>query len=607
MYRPHEPGVGGGQRHTLPTTASSSYMPNSFSSMFSTPQNQRSTSSSGAANSRSLPRKDVSAETITDAYVQFMLFCNPQFPLDVDTELLRTTFNSPPRSNDKHFDTYRLFELIRKFEAKEIKTWGQLALDLGVEAPDLSKGQSAQKVQQYSVRLKRWMRAMHIDAFFEYLLGKQNPYFTNVSSTDASLQVGRSGVPPEEDLALRALDPSFRPKRGRRRNSEVNQDANNEGPSSIEGGAEEGFAYSESPANPPPDQYNDPWSLTPQTYSWANRQAPQSTTPAAAPSSLMWSHGASPHPISAQPSSMVSQLEAALDANEVRSTVRKRRKHGPAVSSAWPSSAAPGTKPRGRPPANRNPMSPSATSALPQSTTTPPLDQPSPQTAVSGYQSPAKRTKLSLQVPLHQGPVVRLATPPSVYVNGTSHESLEDPPFPLETLKKALTSDLLRAEVEGRGRLNETEAKRLSEAIIHRLNLHENNTARITAASWLGLGGHLHIPTGTASSIGRNKKIKVNSNGETTYHISWTAVLGGCEGQFELLHLTLAEPSPKEDEYDARIRALTGARVPEDGEDDENVDWKSKYKVLDLEVRLAVGELQRLKGQVIDKVLDVLL
>ena len=45
-------------------------------------------------------------------------------------------------------------ELIRKFDAKEIKTWSALALELGVEPPDIDKGQSTQKVQQYSVRLK---------------------------------------------------------------------------------------------------------------------------------------------------------------------------------------------------------------------------------------------------------------------------------------------------------------------------------------------------------------------------------------------------------------------------------------------------------------------
>ena len=61
-----------------------------------------------------------------------------------------------------------------------------------------------QKVQQYSVRLKRWMRAMHIDAFFEYLMAKEHSYFTDIPHLSDPLPVGgRDGVSVEEDLAIR--------------------------------------------------------------------------------------------------------------------------------------------------------------------------------------------------------------------------------------------------------------------------------------------------------------------------------------------------------------------------------------------------------------------
>jgi ARS binding protein 2 len=60
----------------------------------------------------------------------------------------------PPRSDGKTFSTRVLFDLLKKFESKEIKTWTELALELGVEKPAVDKGQSSQKVQQYSVRLK---------------------------------------------------------------------------------------------------------------------------------------------------------------------------------------------------------------------------------------------------------------------------------------------------------------------------------------------------------------------------------------------------------------------------------------------------------------------
>lgn len=73
---------------------------------------------------------------------------------NTDSAELRRIFRAPPKSDGKSFSTFTLFQLIRKLENKEIKTWAQLAIDLGVEPPALEKGQSAQKVQQYAVRLK---------------------------------------------------------------------------------------------------------------------------------------------------------------------------------------------------------------------------------------------------------------------------------------------------------------------------------------------------------------------------------------------------------------------------------------------------------------------
>jgi hypothetical protein len=104
--------------------------------------------------SRTLPNRAVTDESLDNAFVSFILYCNPSVPHDTDTTELRKTFRSPPKSDNKTFSTFVLFELIRKLEEKEIKTWAQLAIDLGVEKPDFDKGQSSQKVQQYSVRLK---------------------------------------------------------------------------------------------------------------------------------------------------------------------------------------------------------------------------------------------------------------------------------------------------------------------------------------------------------------------------------------------------------------------------------------------------------------------
>lgn len=101
-----------------------------------------------------LPDRNVTAATIEEAYVQFVLHCNPAVPAETDTAALREAFRVPPKSGGKSFSTFTLFQLIRQLETKEIKTWAELALKLGVEPPDQDKGQSSQKIQQYAVRLK---------------------------------------------------------------------------------------------------------------------------------------------------------------------------------------------------------------------------------------------------------------------------------------------------------------------------------------------------------------------------------------------------------------------------------------------------------------------
>jgi hypothetical protein len=101
-----------------------------------------------------MPNRAVTSDTIEDAFVAFILHCNPGVPRETDTTALREAFGSLPKSDGNTFSSFTLFELIRKYQAKEIKTWGELALKLGVAPPDQEKGQSAQKIQQYAVRLK---------------------------------------------------------------------------------------------------------------------------------------------------------------------------------------------------------------------------------------------------------------------------------------------------------------------------------------------------------------------------------------------------------------------------------------------------------------------
>lgn len=86
--------------------------------------------------------------------MSFILYCNPGVPTDTDTANLREAFRTPPKSGGKSFSTYNLFQLIKQLDDREIKTWAELALKLGVEPPDQDKGESSQKIQQYAVRLK---------------------------------------------------------------------------------------------------------------------------------------------------------------------------------------------------------------------------------------------------------------------------------------------------------------------------------------------------------------------------------------------------------------------------------------------------------------------
>nr|OQO32423.1 hypothetical protein B0A51_00211 [Rachicladosporium sp. CCFEE 5018] len=525
---------------------------------------------------RSLPSQDVTEENLATSYVHFILYCNPQFPLDVDTTQLTTNFNTPPKSDGKDFSTFRLWQLVKQLDAKEIASWNQLAQDLGVEPPDTAKGQSVQKIAQYTVRCKRWMRAMHIDAFFEYLLGKQHAYFLEIPHPDHPYPAGgRDQVPTEEDLAVRALDPSFRPKRGRRRNSDVERDEENEARAkqARASGMDPASAYPRS-AMPmsahPGAQQHDPWTAVsshPQPFHhWPSAQLASShsaITPSVA-QHLRWQAPnsaitpATPHPMTAHPGG--THLDPAF-ANEPQSaitpsTAKRKRKHGPAVSSAWPSSTPTGGRPRGRPPASRplatepspfsafpasrlgaSSMSPSADAiaATPEDVDMPPPPLQQPQSAGG-----SRGHRLSLQVPQHTGGPVRLATPPPpvVTVNGgevaasesegrgvsftpESMASLPAPtammsytgqssdalPFTRETLHRVLTTDLLRAQLTGRAnRLTSTEAKALAEVILSRLltTSPSHSTTRATntlttAASWLALGDQLNIPPGAAS------------------------------------------------------------------------------------------------------------
>lgn len=333
---------------------------------------------------------------------------------------------------------------------------------------------------------------MHIDAFFEYLLGKQHPYYLQIPPAhDPFPEGGRDGVPLEEDLAIRALDPKFKPKRGRRKAEDGEDDLDYDESTPVRkrpqldtsvpfGNAlQPQSAY---PTSAHPDHHmggfltpQDPWTAasanTPSSALTAasapGRLGQRNLTPySASPLSgqhLRWHHNTADTPQTPHPLSAVTPQSAYPFFDEPQSAVtpssarpRARRRHGPAVSSAWSSNNSSSTgKLRGRPPSNRSIRDgPFVTfPANPKTKEGPPIDRnpgnltpiveraqsdppgqdmfrfpPTPASAVSpsrmeGPLGSGQKQRLSLQVPPNVGnPVVRLVTP-TVLVNGEQNDS----------------------------------------------------------------------------------------------------------------------------------------------------------------------------------------
>lgn len=331
---------------------------------------------------------------------------------------------------------------------------------------------------------------MHIDSFFEYLLGKQHPYYLQIPPPHNPFpENGRDGVPLEEDLAIRALDPKFRPKRGRRKAEEESEEMEmNDGTpprkrpqldTSVPFGnvLQPQSAYPNSAHPDHMDSFlstHDPWTasaITPSSAMTAasapGRMHPgKNLTPySASPMSgqqLRWRLNTQDNPTTPHPLSAVTPQSAHPDFfDEPQSAItpssskpRSRRRHGPAVSSAWPSNNASSTgKLRGRPPSNRSvrdgpfvtfPANPKTkegptidmnrnpgnlTPIVERAQSDPPLQEnhfrfpPTPASAVSPHtmeasiQNSQRPHRLSLQVPQNVGNPVRLATP-TVLVNG---------------------------------------------------------------------------------------------------------------------------------------------------------------------------------------------
>lgn len=325
------------------------------------------------------------------------------------------------------------------------------------------------------IEVQRWMHAMHVDAFFEYLLGHDHIYYKQLPVFNGQGPGGedRDGVPLEEDLALRALVPEWKPKRGRKRFEDREREETRfpkrpqldtsmtmfDGSTLAAHAAnfpQSAIPFSAFPEDADP---NDPWAAAASSFGTDQHQQQQQQVGSLAPGpDLRWrpfeGDGSPPgFPRSAviprnhhetDPAS-VEPRSAVISSSQEKP--RSRRRHGPAVSSAWPSNTgAMSGKVRGRPP-NRGSSQNGPFSSFPvnpgRSHTSGPVAsiRSSPATGLdhtsSSFAPPprnstpnsfeqsgvAKPERLHLHVPQHDGHPVRLATPPTLVVNGTNDVS----------------------------------------------------------------------------------------------------------------------------------------------------------------------------------------
>ena len=277
--------------------------------------------------------------------------------------------------------------------------------------------------------------------------------------------------------------PEWRPKRGRRKADDADVDTNDNASKRVQhqraNSAELFRDFDEQFAHPTPPQSGAPWSAQPQAQHqdlWTAAQiaiAPKTPSTGRTPASsqlsadsanqlLQWRSNDTATPASPYPHSALSaratfpltpSVEDPKSAGPLsgKSPLRSRKRHGPAVSSAWQGSSNTNSgKLRGRPPQNRSiqdgpystfPANPATKEAptinLGQSTHTTNLspvgnqasnnlnnsDSTTQSSALNQLQAASavrKPSRLQLQVPEHSGGPVRLATPPTVLINGES-------------------------------------------------------------------------------------------------------------------------------------------------------------------------------------------
>ena len=531
---------------------------------------------------------------------------------------------------------------------------------------------------------------MHVDAFFEFCLGHPHPYYTQLPPSGAFMSESRDGVPLEEDLALRALVPEWKPKRGRKRADErdLEEEKTVKRPSldTSVGALHQGsfsnhsvtFPQSAIPFSAFPE--DDPWMTAPSSFPPPNTSDHQShdprwrlpdreTSPAGYPQSAIIPRGHPPTDVlmSAEPRSAITPSSGEKG--------RSKRKHGPAVSSAWPNSnGSTQGKSRGRPPNkpssgsfNTFQVQPSREPSLvPQNSTTQSsplvLDHdanPHAMSTSSYDQSPtpahqARPGKLQLQVPQHLGAPVRLATPPTVLVNGvnevvmphTSDAQSDQHLTPLgaldrqgsngipgttstgskvslEDIVRTLSTEIIRARLSGRSNpLTPEEAHGIaSELVVNLSSMYSRlsfDVSSILLAHQLGVSHHfgfaatspasmvVHVDHPMADPVGRSRISHPDELSGVRYNVtfeyrssgpfSMQIILGDINmGSFNSVH-------PSKNNYDDNP-----ADFDMDGGDSDpsasEASWKQRYMKLKAQMQRKDRAISNYKRRIVESVM----
>lgn len=195
---------------------------------------------------------------------------------------------------------------------------------------------------------------MHVDAFFDYLLGNPHPYWTEIPMDPNPVKDGgRDGVAAEDDMALRSLLPHIKPRRGRKRpdDERLSRSPSQRPRLSSDHLDTVGVFGAEGSAT---------WTGMPDhrgggnVYSWTRDDFNQTPTSA---------HSLTANTSTTASASWPAQGEELLSTETSHKPKTNKRHGAKVVSSAWRSGGPGGSgKTRGRPPAKRQESTASLTS-----------------------------------------------------------------------------------------------------------------------------------------------------------------------------------------------------------------------------------------------------